>query len=84
MVQWSTRDSPDLSAIAKIQAAAHRLRGSGALFGFPQLGTQAERIELMCEQITVAHDPVREELRAELRRAIEVLAQLVEAATVGR
>jgi HPt (histidine-containing phosphotransfer) domain-containing protein len=82
LVEGSSRG--DSSALARLQELAHKIHGSGAMFGFEAISKYGEEIEHLGEQIAATGispaapaDPV---VLQQLRRRIEQLSQAVETA----
>jgi HPt (histidine-containing phosphotransfer) domain-containing protein len=60
----------DRGAIGELERAAHSLAGSGATFGFSELGTSARALELAVGRVLEGTAPPSSAQRAEISAAI--------------
>jgi len=73
--------SGDTGVLKRLQEMAHKIHGSGAMFGFPAISECADEIERLSEQLAAGSGA--DELRR-LTDSVEHLAKAVEAAVAGQ
>lgn len=54
------------AAMAHLLDFAHNLAGSGATFGFPELGDSARKLEALCFSVIAHSAPLSKELKLQL------------------
>ena len=72
----------DTTVLPELASMAHKIHGSGAVFGFPALSEYAGEIEYLAERLVTAEgapDVHTEQRLRRLAECIEQLAQAVEA-----
>jgi HPt (histidine-containing phosphotransfer) domain-containing protein len=70
----------DPSVLVRLQEMAHKIHGSGAMFGFAAISERGEEIERLSERIAATHTlPASPVEASELQRLTECIDQLVDA-----
>ncbi len=67
----------DGSILTEIQQNAHKLAGSAATFGFPELGDAAADLEEFCVHLTAGGGPVGQDQRDQVAERISAFRTLM-------
>ena len=65
-------------ALKEIEVISHRIRGSGAMFGFAELSDAAGEVEMLAADNAARHAGTQAELVAQLQLRIETLNAAVQ------
>lgn len=70
----------DASVLPEVERMAHKIHGSGAMFGFPAISERAGEIEHLAEHLITADGSAAVHSADTLRQLIDCIAQLARAA----
>jgi HPt (histidine-containing phosphotransfer) domain-containing protein len=73
----------DITVVPELEAMAHKIHGSGAMFGFPAVSECAAEIEHLAEHLMTAEGAADVHTGNTLQRLKDCISQLVRAADVN-